>query len=250
MKIRDFTLLFLMPFLIPALNSCTKSDADGNDYLLPVEDPSVSVDIEYQEENKPTSVSFYVDFSETTSYVNIYEGNGIIGTPRVIKKSQTVSYSGLDPDTEYCYSLIPYNKDGKVGKSQLLKLKTGYLPYENYFCFKDKYYEITSVTTSVDRNQGNSNWKNLRFNTNTDTKFVLFTRPSPKYEGVDSYWYDGTYTIQESGSFYEYIGWFNTGSGINSASGTLKIETTSAGRLFTFTLYYGSALSGRVLTKK
>lgn len=230
--------------------SCSKETPSGDGGVI-IEDPTATVELKASEKTSPISVSFYVELSGTTSYVEVYDGEGMNGNAKTIKYTQWVTYNDLDPSSEYFFTIVPYNKEGKTGKSQIIKLKTDVVPYENFFYYDDEYFEVTSVSTSVDRHQGNANWKNLRINTSKTLEFVLFTWNCPYYEGIDSYWADGTYDIQESGNFYDYIGWFNNGSGLQSAEGTLTIKSLSIGRLFTFKLFNrGKTLIGRVLTKK
>jgi len=234
--------------------SCRKDDPDnpgGQD--VPVEDKTVSVDVEIKSSDSPSSVSFYVGFTGNTSYVLVYKGEGTGGPYKTLYHSQYVSYDDLEPSTEYVFTIVPYSSQDKAGKSQVIRIRTVTPPYDNYFYHQGEYYEVTSVKVFVERNQGNANWKNLRFNTNMATAFVMFSWFCPYYEGIDSYWYDGTYEILSSANFYEYIGHFNNGSSsTQSAEGTLTIKSLSFGRLFTFSLYdeRSRPIKGRVITSK
>lgn len=68
-----------------------------------------------------TSITLVWEASSETAMVEIYRDNAIIANV-----NGTTSYmdSGLDSDTTYTYTLIPYNKNGLAGKEVSIRLRT------------------------------------------------------------------------------------------------------------------------------
>lgn len=199
-----------------------------------------------------TSIQLDVKISGLTSYFLVYRGQGTEGQYKKYTSSCTVSFNSLNPLTEYYFTLVPFDDAGNAGKTVELCVKTAAVPYDNYFYYKGTYYEFTSGRTYTSRNQGNANWKYLRFNTSSSTTFVEFSYHVPYTSGIDSNWYDGTYKIKSSGGFYEYVGYFNTGySSVTFAEGTLNINTVGGITKYTFNLEdtNGLELSGQLISK-
>lgn len=232
------------------------SDSSGTDYDTCVLDfqtaagtpkPSLKADVSSISYSR---IELKVTMKGTTSYFLAYKGKGTGGSYTKYTSSGTVSFSSLKPSTEYYFTLVPYDSAGNSGEAIELCAKTADIPYENYFYYQGTYYEITSGKAYTDKNAGNSNWKFLRFNTSSSTTFIEFSYHVPYTEGINSTWSDGTYKIYDSGGFYTYICYFNTGSSsVKYAEGTLNIKTLKGVKQYTFELEdtSGKPLTGFVL---
>lgn len=200
------------------------------------EDPSSSVTVKISDIH-PNRLSLKIEKSSNTAYFYLYEGNGMEGPRTKYTSSKTITFDFLEQGTTYYYTIAPYDKDDQLGKVEVVSAKTSTLSYSSYFYYQGEYHKFTSATMNKET-QGNANWKNLRLNTSNGLCFVKFSYCVPYTESLSKNWSDGNYTIESSGSYYDYIGYFNDGStGLQYAEGTMTIKTINNIKIVTFTLY-------------
>lgn len=185
-----------------------KNSYDGKDYGLMYRGFKWSTS-----KNDQIAIQYDGD-SRTFEYDYVIEDNKCTVTKGTSKESWTKHSDNVDE------SFDPTQKP--FANNYLLNRNTGY------------YYQITKMTSGCNHagSGDNMNDKFLHFFgsdgllTTTGLRIVYFT---PRWEGIDSYWADGIYTMSLTSGAYKYtsMAWCN-GSSLDTYDGKLKISRSGS----------------------
>ncbi len=164
-----------------------------------------------------------------------------------------IHYEGSSSSTIYDYEIdgknlvvetngFTYNWR-RMGDEVDENFDTGKLPFNNYLKNKNSgyYYAITKMASGCNHagTGDNMNDQFLHFFgsdgslTTTGLRIVYYT---PRWEGIDSYWYSGSYTMNSASGAYRYVAmaWCNGVSLDTYQGGTLKISRSGSFTTYDF----------------
>ena len=166
-----------------------------------------------------------------------------------------LKYNELKPGKDYVFNVIAYTKDGNKNAPIRATFSTMSSPYTNYLCLNGEFFKFTGAESWVQYdytsvNSTGTNFQFLNLYLSKDT-FVQFQYGVHQWEGVSSTWGVGTYTIEYSGRYYAYTGYYTDGRKTTDFSeGILKIAKDGGKTIIDFEcfgLYYTKYFIGHLI---
>lgn len=257
--------------------ACDKSNDEFNDEIgINTENPLVKRMIGTY--SKPSNFSY----KQPYIYYYLSDGNGYIEqkesydgvyrrafTWRINndKLIMTYAYDEYYGDFEQIYT-ISFDSEGnltlidsknksvvysKINNNTTTSVKFKEAPFVNYIRIYGIYYSLSYVSMKCDHATGTgANMKHLMFfgaNGSMEPIGARFMYSTPYYEGIDKYWSEGTYRIQQKSGYWIYGGIYCYAKYWNERSnGTLKIKRTNNIMELDFNLDNGDAIGHYVGT--
>ena len=192
--------------------------------------------------SSPESLSIQYEIDDNTAYFQCEQGEIIPESSTKHTTTKTISYRNLEPNSLYKFSAIAYDSIGRSGGIVTAEFKTSIIPYVNYVCIDGTYLELYTVEMSADHDYTGTgtgtNQKKLIFHgpkINSSVTQVRFYYSVPEWEGINKYWHDGTYYIDEDGGgYYSYGVMLLYKGNVYYGDATLNISSNGSVKTFKF----------------
>ena len=214
-----FNYLFVV-VLIFTIVGCTEKD-NGT---FPENNEQESLVSMTLEEASAGYLKIHFEPSPEVNYYRYGQKNGSVTSIKQ-KGSKTKKFGYLNPNTEYCFTVIAYDSNNNELSTCVKRFRTIEPPYDNYYREYDNFYKITSVDMYKEKIANEHYKKNLRFNGTGEGYWFQVSWVGYAYEQVDKEWDAGTYQLEEGGDEHMYWADYNTGSSQirTFGGGTMKI---------------------------
>ena len=154
------------------------------------------------------------------------------------RKFTSYQSKGLQPDTEYEFSIVAYDNDGTAVEIMHPRFKTNPAPYVNYLRVYDNFYEL-NYAKLLNTSSGNANLRFKEIQIWSEPGYWLRFLTVVYWNETDNIWSSGTYTTTLGG--VNSIGQYNcmvykNGSQVGVSEGS-KFTISKNGNIYTYDLY-------------